>query len=438
MGILSNEKSITVYSDTSPAKKKWLDAISKFIEEAQQSTVQDDSQGTATVWELDRHVKVCQVCNEVKFTTFNRRHHCRRCGRVVCGKCSTGRLPDLKNANKKVRACKVCYAKEKGEAPKDRTWSMSIASSTSQRSSTMASMSMTSSLHELKEEEEDNVEEDQVGAAVYQLSYYHGNIRSSDAKTLLEGSSLGKGAFLLCTPSGTSTATVAGGMGVPLVIHDPDAKAKIAQLIVVPGADKTSPVRFTLQGSEAPETTNQPMLDLIATLKRQGMIASPVPRLQGWRDKIGGSERASCIEAFEAQRRGDLTLREGDEVLLVEEKEDEGWCFGVSGDRLGMFPASKILRTNPSTLIGKVFSAVAPYEAPDDGDPKAQYLSLRVGDNITLQRVAEGWWLGANEEGQSGWFPKTYVRPPSSPASTNKADSASSIYDSSPSFAMTV
>ncbi|CAL6100858.1 FYVE_zinc finger domain-containing protein [Hexamita inflata] len=37
-------------------------------------------------WMADNDSKQCIVCNDV-FTTFNRRHHCRRCGRIMCSKC---------------------------------------------------------------------------------------------------------------------------------------------------------------------------------------------------------------------------------------------------------------------------------------------------------------------------------------------------------------
>lgn len=39
------------------------------------------------VWEEDSKVKNCPTCN-VKFTFFNRRHHCRKCGHIFCNKCS--------------------------------------------------------------------------------------------------------------------------------------------------------------------------------------------------------------------------------------------------------------------------------------------------------------------------------------------------------------
>jgi zinc finger FYVE domain-containing protein 26 len=40
-------------------------------------------------------VTECMCCQSVAFSMFNRRHHCRRCGRVICGSCSTRRTKVL-------------------------------------------------------------------------------------------------------------------------------------------------------------------------------------------------------------------------------------------------------------------------------------------------------------------------------------------------------
>ena len=41
-------------------------------------------------WIPDDHQPNCRSCG-AQFTLFNRRHHCRACGHIVCNKCSTGR-----------------------------------------------------------------------------------------------------------------------------------------------------------------------------------------------------------------------------------------------------------------------------------------------------------------------------------------------------------
>jgi hypothetical protein len=57
-------------------------------------------------WISDDEVSVCMCCNETHFSMFNRRHHCRRCGRVVCKACSQ-HMTIIKTRQK--RTCKDCY-----------------------------------------------------------------------------------------------------------------------------------------------------------------------------------------------------------------------------------------------------------------------------------------------------------------------------------------
>lgn len=57
-------------------------------------------------WVPDSDAKMCQRC-DTKFTLINRRHHCRHCGKVVCGGCSGEQMP-LSGDSKPVRACDTC------------------------------------------------------------------------------------------------------------------------------------------------------------------------------------------------------------------------------------------------------------------------------------------------------------------------------------------
>lgn len=60
----------------------------------------------------------CSQCDKPKFTFFDRKHHCRACGAVVCGDCCEKlELPHL--AMKRERCCKKCLPemKEKLQVP---------------------------------------------------------------------------------------------------------------------------------------------------------------------------------------------------------------------------------------------------------------------------------------------------------------------------------
>ncbi|RVE57573.1 hypothetical protein OJAV_G00217500 [Oryzias javanicus] len=61
-------------------------------------------------WVPDSQQDVCMACRRERFTMFNRRHHCRRCGRLVCQACSERRMLVDGHAGEEVRVCDQCYA----------------------------------------------------------------------------------------------------------------------------------------------------------------------------------------------------------------------------------------------------------------------------------------------------------------------------------------
>ncbi|KAB0805691.1 hypothetical protein PPYR_02661 [Photinus pyralis] len=62
-----------------------------------------------TEWVENYEVTECMCCAQTTFSMFNRRHHCRRCGRVVCGTCSVKRMHVPTYENILVRVCLDCY-----------------------------------------------------------------------------------------------------------------------------------------------------------------------------------------------------------------------------------------------------------------------------------------------------------------------------------------
>ena len=61
-----------------------------------------------SLWIPDSLVSECQTCTK-PFSLLVRKHHCRLCGRVVCGECSQYRMV-LEKTNKPVRVCCSCYS----------------------------------------------------------------------------------------------------------------------------------------------------------------------------------------------------------------------------------------------------------------------------------------------------------------------------------------
>ncbi|XP_072314504.1 zinc finger FYVE domain-containing protein 26 [Eucyclogobius newberryi] len=60
-------------------------------------------------WVPDTQHSVCMVCRRERFTMFNRRHHCRRCGRLVCQACSEKKMTVEGCSGEEVRVCDQCY-----------------------------------------------------------------------------------------------------------------------------------------------------------------------------------------------------------------------------------------------------------------------------------------------------------------------------------------
>ena len=58
------------------------------------------------VWLPDKGVLECFLCTS-KFSTIIRKHHCRRCGLIMCNKCSLSRL-SLGDGIPRCRVCDKC------------------------------------------------------------------------------------------------------------------------------------------------------------------------------------------------------------------------------------------------------------------------------------------------------------------------------------------
>lgn len=74
-------------------------------------------------WMPDKSCMVCYECDS-QFTLFNRRHHCRHCGRVFCAKCTANSVPapysgqrNYSDERDRIRVCNFCYKQwEQGRA----------------------------------------------------------------------------------------------------------------------------------------------------------------------------------------------------------------------------------------------------------------------------------------------------------------------------------
>ncbi|RLN70251.1 hypothetical protein BBJ28_00019787, partial [Nothophytophthora sp. Chile5] len=126
--VTSREKTFILFAETPEAQREWVDAISAAARDAQQQQQQkqtplgDAGDGggnnvdscespadAAALWVPDEVAGACTICH-ASFRVFFRRHHCRRCGAVVCGNCSSRRSPlFVGDSARAERVCSPCF-----------------------------------------------------------------------------------------------------------------------------------------------------------------------------------------------------------------------------------------------------------------------------------------------------------------------------------------
>ncbi|GIX73450.1 pleckstrin homology domain-containing family F member 2 [Caerostris darwini] len=115
-GILKNgwlirtpTKSFAVYAATATEKTEWMAHINKCVEDLLKKTGKKPSLEHAAVWIPDAEASICMHCRKTQFTVLNRRHHCRKCGAVVCNPCSSKKFLLPAQSSKPLRVCLSCY-----------------------------------------------------------------------------------------------------------------------------------------------------------------------------------------------------------------------------------------------------------------------------------------------------------------------------------------
>lgn len=107
--IRTASKSFAVYAATATEKEEWMAHIEKCIEDLLRKSGKQPPSEHAAVWVPDNEASICMHCKKTQFTVLNRRHHCRKCGSVVCGPCSSKRWILRGQSDKPLRVCLQCY-----------------------------------------------------------------------------------------------------------------------------------------------------------------------------------------------------------------------------------------------------------------------------------------------------------------------------------------
>nr|CAG4638790.1 EOG090X0FI9 [Cyclestheria hislopi] len=119
--ICTASKSFAVYAATATEKAEWMAHINKCVEDLLRKSGKKPIGEHAAVWVPDSEAEKCMHCKTSQFNVINRRHHCRKCGAVVCGPCSNKKYLLPSQSSKPLRVCLSCYdylskAKNQGSA----------------------------------------------------------------------------------------------------------------------------------------------------------------------------------------------------------------------------------------------------------------------------------------------------------------------------------
>ncbi|KIH46598.1 FYVE zinc finger, partial [Ancylostoma duodenale] len=108
------EKSFAVYAATPTEKREWMSHIERCVADLLEKGNKRPAREYAAVWIPDGEAARCMACGRTQFNLVQRRHHCRACGHVVCGSCSTHTYR-IDSLNKKpVRVCDPCFTRLTG------------------------------------------------------------------------------------------------------------------------------------------------------------------------------------------------------------------------------------------------------------------------------------------------------------------------------------
>lgn len=110
--LISPSKSFVVYAATAVEKQQWISHIKKCVADLlvkRGRTASTPSAEDSPVWVPDSSAAKCMHCKRSQFSMLNRRHHCRKCGLVVCNDCSSKRWLLPQQSSKPLRVCLTCF-----------------------------------------------------------------------------------------------------------------------------------------------------------------------------------------------------------------------------------------------------------------------------------------------------------------------------------------
>lgn len=107
--IKTEKKSFAVSAVTFAEKIEWMRHTEDCAKLALKKTDRLSDVEHAAPWIPDKATDICMRCTKNKFSFIHRRHHCRKCGFVVCRVCSNQKLSIPAISKNPQKVCLLCY-----------------------------------------------------------------------------------------------------------------------------------------------------------------------------------------------------------------------------------------------------------------------------------------------------------------------------------------
>lgn len=126
---LSTKKSFDIICKDVMTRDRWFKALQRCIKETRESSNKEVATVFAAPWNPDETTMHCMLCKS-KFTMLNRKHHCRSCGRVICGSCGKFKRVLQNIAEKPERICVNCNDEIRLKESKMFRWQIEVMGAT--------------------------------------------------------------------------------------------------------------------------------------------------------------------------------------------------------------------------------------------------------------------------------------------------------------------
>ncbi|XP_030197972.1 FYVE, RhoGEF and PH domain-containing protein 4 [Gadus morhua] len=130
--VSGKEKTLELEASSEKERDEWIKVIQKAIDVSHakietlklaskvssQTEPEEELGRRAPRWTRDNEVMECMKCREAFNAFTRRRHHCRACGCVVCGKCSDHKVALEYDEGRLNKVCDTCHGVLSGQDPK--------------------------------------------------------------------------------------------------------------------------------------------------------------------------------------------------------------------------------------------------------------------------------------------------------------------------------